>query len=632
MVTRPPAGTIPESAGSYQFKDKEGRVIYVGKASNLRQRLSNYFQDPRNMHVRTAQMVQTAATVEWIEVRNEVEALMLEYSLIKQHRPRFNVRLRDDKSYPFLAVTIDEQFPRALVMRGRKRKGTRYFGPYAHAYAIRDTLDLLLRSFPIRTCSPGKFNEHQRLGRPCLLFHIEKCSGPCVGEIEEMPYRQLVQELIEFLDGDTDDIVKRLEAEMARASQALEYERAARVRDRLLAVRRAIEKQQMVADRNEDIDVIGIADDDFEASAQVFFVRKGRVVGRKGFIVDKVEELSPGGLVDRILEELYGDDPPAGVPKQVLVPVEADDMTTYEEWLTHLRGSRVQIRVPQRGDKRELHETVTRNAKEEFVRHRLRRASDHNARSRALTELQDLLGLPEAPLRIECYDMAHLQGTDYVGSMVVVEDGLPNKREYRRFKVKDVPGNDDYAAMEEVLTRRLQAYLRERDQPLDEDLIDGERRRPRKFAYPPQLLLVDGGKGQLAVADRVVRALGLQDEIPIASLAKRFEEVFVPGRGTPVDVPRGSDALFMLQRIRDEAHRFANTFHRELRGKRMTTSALDGIAGLGEARQKKLVQVMGGVNAVKKASLEDLQALSFLPSAVAEAIHNKFHPPTNPTV
>ena len=571
-------------------------------------------------------MVATATSVEWIEVRNEVEALMLEYSLIKQHRPRFNVRLRDDKSYPFLAVTLDEQFPRAMVMRGRKRKGTRYFGPYAHAYAIRDTLDLLLRSFPIRTCSPGKFNEHHRLGRPCLLFHIEKCSGPCVGEIEEMPYRQLVQELCDFLDGDTDDIVKRLEAEMAAAAQELEYERAARVRDRLLAVRRAIEKQQMVGDRNEDIDVVGIADDELEAAVQVFFVRKGRVVGRKGFILDKVEELSPGGLVDRILEELYGDDPPAGMPKQVLVPVEPDDMATYEEWLTHLRGSKVQIRVPQRGDKRDLHETVTRNASEEFIRHRLRRAGDHNARSRALTELQDLLGLPEAPLRIECYDMAHLQGTDYVGSMVVLEDGLPNKREYRRFKVKDVPGNDDYAAMEEVLTRRLQAYLNERDQPLDDELAqEGGRGRPRKFAYPPQLLLVDGGKGQLAVADRVVRALGLQDEIPIASLAKRFEEVYLPGRSEPVEIPRGSDGLFMLQRIRDEAHRFANTFHRELRGKRMVASSLDGIAGLGEARKKKLVQAMGGVNAVKKASLDDLQALSFLPDAVAEAIHAKFH-------
>ena len=621
MVERPPTGTIPETPGSYQFKDKDGRVIYVGKASSLRQRLSNYFQDPRNLHPRTAQMVQTATSVEWIEVRNEVEALMLEYSLIKQHRPRFNVRLRDDKSYPFLAVTVDEQWPRALVMRGAKRKGVRYFGPYAHAYAIRDTLDMLLRTFPIRTCSPAKFNQHERLGRPCLLFHIEKCSGPCVQEIEEMPYRQLVQELLDFLDGDTDEIVERLQAEMKQAATELEYERAARIRDRLAAVERAIAKQQMVGERNEDIDIVGLADDELEAAVQVFFVRKGRVVGRKGFVLDKVEELTPGGLIDRILEALYGDEPPTGVPKQVLVPVEPDDLATYEEWLGHLRGSKVQVRVPQRGDKRELHETVTRNAKEEFVRHRLRRAADHNTRSRALTELQDLLGLPEAPLRIECYDMAHLQGTDYVGSMVVLDDGLPNKREYRRFKVKDVPGNDDYAAMEEVLTRRLSAYLDEREKPVNER---GDK--PGKFAYPPQLLLVDGGKGQLGVAEKVVRALGLEDEIPVASLAKRFEEVYVPGRSDPIEVPRGSEALYMLQRVRDEAHRFANTFHRELRGKRMTASSLDGIPGLGEARKKKLVQAMGGVNAVKKASLEELTALSFLPDAVAQAIHAKFHP------
>ena len=628
MVARPPAGTIPDTPGSYQFKDAQGRVIYVDKASSLRQRLSNYFQDPRNLHPRTAQMVATATSVEWIEVRNEVEALMLEYSLIKQHRPRFNVRLRDDKSYPFLAVTLDEQFPRALVMRGRKRKGTRYFGPYAHAYAIRETLDLLLRSFPIRTCSPSKFHEHQRLGRPCLLFHIEKCSGPCVGEIDEAPYRALVDELVDFLDGDTDEIVRRLEQEMKQAASTLEYERAARLRDRLISVQRAIEKQQMVAERNEDLDVIGIADDELEAAVQVFYVRRGRVVGRKGFVLDKVEDLSPGGLVDRVLEELYGDEPPTGIPKQVLVPHDSDDPSTYEEWLCHLRGSKVEIRVPQRGDKRALHETVTRNAKEEFVRHRLRRAGDHNARSRALTELQDLLGLPEAPLRIECYDMAHLQGTDYVGSMVVLEDGLPNKREYRRFKVRDVPGNDDFAAMEEVLTRRLKAYLEERDQPLDElgSKDEGVRVKVKKFSYPPQLLLVDGGRGQLSVAERVVRELGLADEIPIASLAKRFEEVYVPGRSVPVNVPRGSEALFMLQRIRDEAHRFANTFHRELRGKRMTASSLDGIPGLGEARKMKLVQTMGGVNAVKAASLDTLKALSFLPDAVAEAIHTKFHP------
>lgn len=621
MVKRPPTGSIPETPGSYQFKDAEGRVIYVGKAANLRQRLSNYFQDPRNMHIRTAQMVSTAESVEWIEVRNEVEALMLEFSLIKQHRPRFNIRLRDDKSYPFLAVTMDEEWPRALVMRGRKRKGVRYFGPYAHAYAIRDTLDLLLRSFPVRTCSNGKFNEHHRLGRPCLLFHIEKCSGPCVGNIERPEYFQQVTELCGFLDGDTDEIVDRLEADMRAAANELEFEKAARLRDRWAAVRRAIEKQQMVAERSEDIDVIGLAEDELEAAVQVFFVRKGRVVGRKGFVLDKVEDLSPGGLVDRIMEQMYGDEPPLGIPKQVLVPVEAQDAETYEEWLTHLRGSRVQIRVPQRGDKRDLHETVTRNAKEEFTRHRLRRAVDHNTRSRALTELQDLLGLPEAPLRIECYDMAHLQGTDYVGSMVVLEDGLPNKREYRRFKVKTVEGNDDYAAMEEVLTRRLTAYLDQRDQPVNE-----RGGRPGKFAYPPQLLLVDGGKGQLAVAERVVRALGLEDEIPVASLAKRFEEVFVPGSSRPINVPRGSEALFMLQRIRDEAHRFANTFHRELRGKRMTKSSLDDIAGLGDNRRTRLTKELGGVNAVKKASLETLKSLTWLPDAVGETIYSKFHP------
>jgi excinuclease ABC subunit C len=566
-------------------------------------------------------MVTAAHSVEWIEVRNEVEALMLEYSLIKQHRPRFNVRLRDDKSYPFLAITLDEEWPRAVVMRGTKRKGTKYFGPFPHAWAIRETLDLLLRTFPVRTCSQGKFNQHARLGRPCLLFHIEKCSGPCVGEISSEKYESYVRQLTEFLDGDTDAVIQQLQNDMQEASKALEFEKAARIRDRLGGVQRAIEKQQMVGERDEDLDIIGIADDELEAAVQVFFVRKGRVVGRKGFIMDKVEHLSPGGVVDRVLEELYGDEPPLGIPSQVLVPVAPDDASTYAEWLRHMKGSIVQIKVPQRGDKRGLHETVTVNAKEEFVRHRLRRASDHNTRSRALSELQDALDLPEAPLRIECYDMAHLQGTDYVGSMVVMEDGLPNKREYRRFKVKDVPGNDDYAAMREVLTRRLSAYVAERDKPITER---GER--PGKFAYPPQLLLVDGGKGQLGIAIEVVNELGLADEIPVASLAKRFEEIYVPGRSEPIIISRGSEALFMLQRIRDEAHRFANTFHRELRGKRMVSSSLDGINGLGEMRAKRLVKEMGGVNAVKSASRDDLALLSWLPNSVAEAIYLRFHP------
>jgi excinuclease ABC subunit C len=616
VVQRPPTGTIPDAPGSYQFKDREGRVIYVGKARSLRQRLSNYFQDPRHLPPRTAAMVATAETVEWIQVRNEVEALMLEYSLIKQHRPRFNIRLRDDKSYPFLAVTVGDEWPRPMVMRGRKRKGVRYFGPYAHAYAIRETLDLLLRTFPLRTCSDNKFGRHERLGRPCLLFHIEKCSGPCVGEVDRATYDRLVDELVEFLDGETDTVVHRLESEMQAAASELEYERAARLRDRLTSVRKAIERQQMVADRNEDLDVVGIAEDDLEAAIQVFFVRKGRVVGRKGFVLDKVEDVAPGELVGDVLEGLY-DDPPLGVPKSVLVPTEPDDPELYADWLSHLRGSRVSVRVPQRGAKRELQATVTRNASEEFTRHRLRRASDHNARARALNELQDALGLPDAPLRIECYDMSHIQGSDYVGSMVVMEDGLPKKSDYRRFKVRSVAGNDDFAAMEEVLTRRLTAYLAERSKPVGE--------RPGKFSYPPQLLLVDGGKGQLNVAVRVLEELGLDEEIPAAALAKRFEEVYVPGEADPVRVPRGSEALYMLQRIRDEAHRFAITYHRQLRGKRMTRSVLDDIKGLGPTRRKRLTRELGGVAAVKEASLDDLRALSWLPDDVALAVYGKIH-------
>jgi excinuclease ABC subunit C len=616
VVQRPPAGTIPDAPGSYQFKDGEGRVIYVGKARSLRQRLSNYFQDPRHLAPRTAAMVTAAETVEWIQVRNEVEALMLEFSLIKQHRPRFNIRLRDDKSYPFLAVTVGDEWPRPTVMRGRKRKGVRYFGPYAHAYAIRETLDLLLRTFPLRTCSDNKFGRHERLGRPCLLFHIEKCSGPCVGEVDRETYDRLVGELLDFLDGDTDTVVDRLEGQMREAASLLEYERAARIRDRLTSVRKAIERQQMVADRNEELDVVGIAEDDLEAAVQVFFVRRGRVVGRKGFVVDKVEDLAPGELVGDILEAVY-DDPPLGVPRTVLVPSAPDDPELYADWLSLARGSRVEVRVPQRGAKRELQATVTRNAAEEFTRHRLRRASDHNARAKALNELQDALGLPEAPLRIECYDMSHIQGTDYVGSMVVMEDGLPKKSDYRRFKVRSVPGNDDFAAMEEVLTRRLTAYIDERSLPVSE--------RSGKFSYPPQLLLVDGGKGQLNVAVRVLEDLGLDEEIPAASLAKRFEEVFLPGMADPVRVPRGSEALYLLQRIRDEAHRFAITYHRQLRGRRMTRSVLDDIKGLGPTRRKRLTKELGGVAGVRNASLDDLRALPWLPDSVAVAVYAKVH-------
>jgi excinuclease ABC subunit C len=727
VLQRPPAGTIPDAPGSYQFRDSDGRVIYVGKAKSLRSRLSNYFARPATLPPRTAQMVASAQTVEWIQVRNDVEAVMLEYSLIKQHKPRFNVRLRDDKSYPFLAVTVSDEWPRAMVRRGARTKGSRYFGPYAHAYAIRETLDSLLRTFPIRTCSDNKFRTHQRQGRPCLLYHIEKCSGPCIQAIDRDLYGDLVWELVNFLDGDTAPVVHRLEAEMHEASEALEFERAGRIRDRLAAVRKTIEKQQMVTQRAEDLDCFGIVEDELEAAVQVFYVRRGRVVGRKGLIVDKVEDLTRAQLVGRLIEQHYAE-AALGIPPLIVVPDRPDDEDVLSAWLDRQRraeergadlsdllpgplpgsvtgdsgttrapsmgsdpegqsgpeeepveeapaedkdlsdvlegetpvpeaarargergstprrsavgdvewwaasdryrversvnpearaGAHVEIRVPQRGEKRSLLEMVTHNAGEEFTRHRLKRAADHNARARALNALQDALELPESPLRIECYDMSHLQGSDYVGSMVVMEDGTPRPSEYRRFKIKTVEGNDDFAAMGEVLTRRLTAYLSERDRPVED--------RKRRFAYPPQLLLVDGGKGQLGVATRVLEELGLGAEIPAAALAKQFEEVFVPGRSDPIRIPRSSEALYLLQQIRDEAHRFAITYHRNLRGKRMTTSVLDGIPGLGPARRKRLVNELGGVAAVRSAPLESLTALSWLPDEVAGAVYAKIH-------
>ena len=620
-MLKPKLTEIPVGPGSYQFKDEHGRIIYVGKAANLRSRIASYFVDPALLHTRTSTMVAAAHDVTWIEVDNEVAALLLEYNLIKQHRPRFNVRLRDDKSYPFLAVTLDDEWPRAVVMRGRKRKGTKYFGPFAHAWAIRDTLDALLRTFPVRTCSPAKFRQHERLGRPCLLFHIEKCSGPCVKEVAADTYAGHVQGLVRFLGGDTDGIREDLERLMTDAARHERFEEAARLRDRIGAIDRALEHQVMVGERGDDFDVVALCDSDLEASVHVFYARKGRVLGNNGYVIDKSEPLDSGELMRRVLVDLYADEPALGWPKEVMVSVEPDELAVCEALLSAHRGSRVEIRVPQRGDRRDLLATVTKNANDALIRHKMRRASDHNSRSRALSELQDVLGLSQAPLRIECFDMAHLHGTDYVGSMVVLEDGLPLKREYRKFNVVSVAGNDDYAAMREVLTRRLSAYVAERDVPV------GERgANPSKFAYPPQLLLVDGGKGQLGVAVDVVRELGLEDEINVASIAKRFEEVYVPGSSEPLRIPRGSDALYMLQLIRDEAHRFANTFHRERRSKRMKSSELDGIKGLGPARRERLLKELGGMSGVRSASIDRLQSVSWLPDEVAAAVHQRFHP------
>jgi excinuclease ABC subunit C len=524
---------------------------------------------------------------------------------------------------------VSEEWPRPVVYRGRKRKGVRYFGPYGHVRALRETLDLLLRSFPIRTCSDAKFKRHARLGRPCLLYDIERCSGPCVGAVEPERYAQMVEDLMRFLAGETEPVLTRLRQEMEEASDSLEFERAARLRDRLIAVRKAAESQQMVSERSEDLDLIGVAEDELEAAIQVFHVRRGRVVGRSGSVADKVEDLTPSQFMTRVLQELYGA-PDAEVPRQVLVPLLPESPEVVTDWLSTVRGGPVQLRIPQRGEKRALHETVTRNAAEDLTRHRLRRSADHNARSKALTELQAALGLRQSPLRIECFDMSHLQGTDYVGSMVVFEDGLAKKPDYRRFKVRGVRGNDDYAAMEEVLTRRLQHLIKERDEDrerresaTDDNLAERRVAARRRFAYPPQLLLLDGGKGQLAVGVRVLESLGLSDEIELAALAKQFEEVFRPGDPEPIRIPRGSEALYLLQRVRDEAHRFAITFHRERRGRRMTSSILDGIPGLGPVRKKRLVTAFGGMRALRAATPEELAALPWLPDDVAAAVSER---------
>ena len=615
-LQRPPAGTIPARPGAYLFRDAQGRVIYAGKAKSLRSRLSNYFAS--DLHPRTQAMVEAAADVEWIVTESEVQALHLELNLIKQHRPRYNVRYRDDKTYPYLAITLDEEYPRARVLRERKRKGVRYYGPFAHAYAIRETLDLLLRTFPMRTCSQGVFDRCRRRGKPCLLFHIERCAGPCVDAVSEEEHRKIALELCDFLDGNTRPVIKRLEAAMRDAASTEEFERAAKYRDQLDNVRKAIAKQQMVSQQSENLDVIGFAEDELEAAFQVFFVRGGRVTGRKGFVVDKVEDLSTPALVEGFLQRLYSEAEP---PPHVLVPVEPEDVPLIESWLTDLRGSNVKVRVPQRGGKRMLLETVTENAKQAFTQHRLKRSSDFAARSQQLTELQEALGMDDAPLRIECFDISNTGPTEAVGSMVVFEDGLPKRSDYRRFAIKWGQGQDDFANMGEVIRRRFARFLEEQENAL---APDGTGRKPGKFAYPPNLVVIDGGKGQLNRAVEVMEGLGVEG-VTTVSLAKRMEEVFVPGEADPILIPRGSEALYLLQRIRDEAHRFALTYHQLRRSKKMTQSALDGIPGLGEARRKKLLKHFGSVKKVREASLDDLRAVPGLPASVAEAVFDNLH-------
>ena len=615
MIKQPEQGSIPTKPGSYQFFDGHGNIIYVGKAKNLRSRVNSYFGNKKTMAVRTQRMMEEATHLEWIQVRNELEALMLEFTLIKEHKPRFNVDLKDNKSYPYLSVTVNEKWPRPTITRGERKRGVRYFGPYGNVKAIRETLDLLIKSFPLRTCSNAKFNEHEKMGKPCLLFHIDKCSGPCVEKITEKEYNNLVSDLLGFLDGNSKKIVDDLRNEMSIFSEKQEFENAGRARDKILNIERVLERQQMVLKETENIDIFGFFGDEIEASVQVFYVRHGRVVGRKGFIVDRIAGIKNSELVRHLLVDHYASDPPRGVPSQILAEVSPVDIQLLETWLTIERNSAVEIRVPKRGEKKSLLETVISNANEEFIRHRLKRATDHNSRSKALNELQTALGMGTAPLRIECYDMSHLQGTDYVGSMVVMEDGLLKKSDYRRFRINSFDGNDDYAAMKEVISRRLAAYLKE-----SKETVEGGT---KKFAYPPQLLLVDGGKGQLSVAEAAVSEVGLSDLIFVASLAKQFEEVFVTGQREPVVIPRNSEALYMLQRLTDASHRFAGEYHRKLRGKRMTESVLDGIPGLGEKRKNRLLEEYGSLKRVKESTLKELNEIKWLPEKVASEVARK---------
>ena len=638
---RPRPGEIPVDPGVYRFRDIDGRVIYVGKANSLRSRLSSYFQDISALHPRTRSMVTTGASVEWTVVANEVEALQLEYSWIKEFDPRFNVKYRDDKSYPYLAVTLGEQFPRAQVMRGAKRKGTRYFGPYAHAWAIRETLDQLLRVFPLRTCSSGVFKRAGQVGRPCLLGYIDKCSAPCVGRVSPDEHRVIAEDFCDFMAGNTGKFVGRLEARMKAAAADLDYEQAARMRDDLGALTRALEKSAVVLADATDADVFALAEDELEVAVQVFHVRGGRVRGQRGWVAERGSEDAAelSSVVEHLLQQVYGGESPEGVPHEVLVPVLPPDPVHLGEWLSRLRGARVDLRVPRRGDKRALMDTVRRNAQQSLIRHKVARAGDLTARSLALQELQDGLDLANAPLRIECFDVSHVQGTNVVASMVVFEDGLPRKAEYRRFIVRGAigptgeanPQIDDTAAMHEVLTRRFRRYLDDRVEAGDIEgmAIDPDTGRPRRFAYPPQLVVVDGGLPQVNAAAGALAALGI-DDVAMVGLAKRLEEVWVPGKDFPVILPRSSEGLYLLQRVRDEAHRFAITFHRQRRSKAMTSSVLDDIPGLGDVRRKALLTHFGSVKRLKEASVEQIREVPGVGVALAATIHVTLHRPATP--
>jgi excinuclease ABC subunit C len=634
---RPQTGEIPTNPGVYRFRDQHGRVIYVGKAKSLRSRLNSYFANPAGLLPKTYAMVHAASSVEWTVVGSELESLQLEYTWIKEFKPRFNVVFRDDKTYPYLALTMSEKLPRVQVMRGDRRKGTRYFGPYT-AGAIRETMDTLLRVFPVRSCSAGVLKRAQASGRPCLLGYIDKCSAPCVGRISPEDHRALAEDFCAFMGGEAKRFISRLEKEMAEAVAELDYERAARLRDDIAALRKVFERNAVVLAEDTDADVFALHEDELEAAVQVFHVRGGRVRGQRGWVVEKVEDSTPPDLVEHLLQQVYGEDGDSHgrLPREVLVPVAPSNQAELAQWLGGLRGAKVDIRVPQRGDKAALMSTVRENAEHALKLHKTRRAGDLTVRSQALQELQEALDLPVALLRIECFDVSHVQGTNVVASMVVVEDGLPKKSDYRKFSVTGAAAADDTAAMHDVLTRRFRHYLTDKTAQVeasalagheaalnaaaDAAVLDTTTPAPRaKFAYPPNLVVVDGGKPQVNAAARALADLGI-DDVYVVGLAKRLEEVWLPDSDFPVILPRTSAGLYLLQRIRDEAHRFAITFHRQKRGKAMTVSALDGVPGLGESKRKALLAHFGSVKGIKAASVEELAEAKGIGPALAAAI------------
>ncbi len=603
---------LPTDPGVYRFFDANEKVIYVGKAKNIKNRLNSYFSS--NLPTKTRRMVHTAVRVDWTLVKTEVEALQLEFTWIKQYNPDFNVQFKDDKSYPYLAIDIKSKFPRLFISRAKKIPGIKYFGPYSHAWALRSTYETLMKIYPIRTCSESNFKTAQRSKRQCLMGDIGKCAAPCVEWISEDDHKKLANDLITFLEKSPEDISKRVEEEMQTAAENEEFEKAARLRDQLSAINKAFESTDRFLNENIDADVLAIHEDITHASLSQFIIQKGRITGSRSWIIDRANILEDESIISAMIGKIYNETTP---PSEILVdqlPTDSEDLIA---WLTDKRGKSVTLLQPQRGEKVEIVEMVKRNAHQALIQYLSKRANDAAVSGNALSQIAEYLELPELPLRIECFDISNIQGTNMVASMVVFEDGQAKKSDYRRFSINDDAGFDDTRAIHHVITRRFKRYLAEKDIDNLQAEIDGAG-RPR-FAYPPQLVIVDGGKGQVNAAARAFDELGIKDVV-LVGLAKRLEEVYLPHTSEPIIFPRHSEALYLFQRIRDEAHRFAITFHRSKRSKMMLESLLDEIPGLGEVRRKALLEVFGSVTALKKAELGQLAAVPGIGEKMAEII------------